>query len=409
MKTKAKWTFMVYMAGDNTLSSAGDVDLKEMRKVGSTTAVNIVAQFDNAGNSGTMRYLILKGGENEPSVKLNETDCGSPDVLNDFISWAALTYPAERYALILWSHGNGWQPTELDRIAMGVKSPQYNSRELARRSSSSAGKIFFRTTWKQVFRLPSPAMRAICVDDGSGHSLDTVELGNVLESANQVLGQPIDLLGMDACLMCNLEVAYQVRSHVKYIVGSEESEPNNGWPYDKVLQKLVDHPDLHTSELALHIVDSYVKSYQDIDFPDPVTQAALDLSRIDNVTKPLDRLARLLIEKMKTVKIKIRDAQFESAHFYDNTLWDIADFSEQLVKHSRDKDLVVAVSDLNSVLNPDPMGFIISENHFGSAVSRCKGLSIYLPMLTDVSRSYSELRFAQQHLWAEMLKAYHIR
>lgn len=399
---------MVYMAGDNTLSSAGDVDLKEMRKVGSTTDVNIVAQFDNAGNRGTRRYLIHKGGENELTVKLNETDCGSPDVLGDFISWAALTYPAERYALILWSHGNGWQPTELDRIAMAVKSPHYNSRELARRSSSSSGKIFFRTTWKQVFRLPSPAVRAICVDDGSGHSLDTIELGKVLKAAKKVLGQPIDLLGMDACLMSNLEVAYQAKPYVRYIVASEESEPADGWPYDKVLRKLVDFPDLTTAILAKHIVDSYIKSYKDIDFPDPVTQAALDLSRIDNVTEPLNGLANLLIGKMKNLKTKIRDAQFESAHFYDNTLWDIADFSEQLAKRSRDKDLGQAVKDLNRALKPDPAGFIISENHFGVTVDRCKGLSIYLPMLTVVSKSYSELKFAKQHRWAEMLKTYHM-
>ena len=31
----SKWTFMVYMAGDNNLSSAGEEDLREMRRVGS--------------------------------------------------------------------------------------------------------------------------------------------------------------------------------------------------------------------------------------------------------------------------------------------------------------------------------------------------------------------------------------
>jgi len=153
MRTKAKWTFMVYMAGDNSLSSAGDVDLREMRTVGSNTDVNIVVQFDNAGNSGTNRYLIRHDGLDEPTIFLNETDSGSPNVLGDFISWTAQTYRAERYALILWSHGNGWQPTELDRIAKSVASPQYNSRELANRSSST-GKTFFRTTWERLFQLP---------------------------------------------------------------------------------------------------------------------------------------------------------------------------------------------------------------------------------------------------------------
>ncbi len=55
---KAKWTFMVYLAGDNNLSTAGDNDLEEMRQVGSTNDVNIVVEFDNAGSLGTNRYRI---------------------------------------------------------------------------------------------------------------------------------------------------------------------------------------------------------------------------------------------------------------------------------------------------------------------------------------------------------------
>ena len=46
---------MVYMAGDNNLSTAGDADLKEMRQVGSNDRVNVLVEFDNAGNQGTRR------------------------------------------------------------------------------------------------------------------------------------------------------------------------------------------------------------------------------------------------------------------------------------------------------------------------------------------------------------------
>src|SRR5690606_38228930 len=98
MKPEAKWTFMVYMAGDNNLSDAGDTDLEEMMKVGSNENVNVVVEFDNAGELGTNRYLIQKGSENEPVESLGETDCGDPEVLNNFISWTVDRYPAERYA-----------------------------------------------------------------------------------------------------------------------------------------------------------------------------------------------------------------------------------------------------------------------------------------------------------------------
>jgi len=77
MATEAKWTFLVYMAGDNSLSEAGYEDLREMRTVGSTPEVNIVAQFDNAGDEATKRYYIKKEGE-DTVESLGETDSGDP-------------------------------------------------------------------------------------------------------------------------------------------------------------------------------------------------------------------------------------------------------------------------------------------------------------------------------------------
>jgi len=47
-------TLTVYLAGDNNLSDAGDQDLEEMRSVGSTDEINIVVEFDNAGNAASL-------------------------------------------------------------------------------------------------------------------------------------------------------------------------------------------------------------------------------------------------------------------------------------------------------------------------------------------------------------------
>ena len=44
MEKKAKWTFMVYLAGDNDLSTAGEKDIGEMRSVGSSPDVNVIAK-----------------------------------------------------------------------------------------------------------------------------------------------------------------------------------------------------------------------------------------------------------------------------------------------------------------------------------------------------------------------------
>ena len=106
----AAWTFMVYLAGDNNLAAAGEADLGEMRKVGSSDDVNVVAQFDNAASGGSKRFHLQKGGAGESVQDLGPTDSGDPGVLLDFVDWAVGKFPAQQYALVLWNHGGGWAP-----------------------------------------------------------------------------------------------------------------------------------------------------------------------------------------------------------------------------------------------------------------------------------------------------------
>lgn len=411
VEDKAKWTFMVYLAGDNNLSGAGEKDLGEMRTVGSTAEVNIVAEFDRIGEaSETKRYHIQKNGTGERVESLGETDCGDPNVLLDFVKWAVQEYPAERYALVLWNHGGGWEPAEIDRIARSVRTPNYYGREATERKASALGRAFFRTTWEKILSLQAVDERAICSDDGSGHSLDTIELGNVLAQAVQVMGQPLDLLGMDACLMSNLEVAYQSQPCVKYIVASEENEPNDGWPYDRVLRFLVDNPAVETSDLAAHIAKTYVQSYVERNHNGPVTLAALDLSQVDVLTGPLDALSDALIPRMAAAKYELGEALYAtSASFWRGTLWDVAHFCEELARQTEDEATRQAALKVKAALQPESDAFVIAEAHSGQKVKHCGGTTVYLPprILHQVSRYYGELEFAKKHRWANMLKTYH--
>jgi hypothetical protein len=408
MAQKTAWTVLVFMAGDNNLSTAGDCDLEEMRRVGSSEHVNLLVEFDNAGDAGTRRIYVGKNGVNETIQTLGETDSGSPEVLSSFISWAAENYPADRYALILWNHGGGWAPTEVDRIARSVDSPGYNEREITERSSSSLGRVFFRSSLEQVFGLAGANERAICSDDGSGHSLDTIELGKVIAQGAETIGQAFDLLGMDACLMSNLEVAYQLRNHVRYVVASEETEPGDGWPYERILGRLISNPGILAEEIAQHIVTDYISSYIERDHSGNVTQTALNLDRISAITGPLDDFAGQLATAMPTMFPKVWQAQRRSARFAQNTLWDLGQFCQVLEQYSPDTGVGKAAQAVWSVLEPGVGNFVLAESHRGNKVQHCRGVSIYLvPPITKISRYYNELDFAQSHNWAGMLEAYH--
>ena len=412
MTTKAKWTFMLYLAGDNNLSLAGETDIGEMRKVGSTKDVNVIVEFDRAGaNHETKRYRIEKGGAHEREMSLGETDSGDPKVLQSFVDWAAREYPADRYALVLWNHGGGWVPDDLDSIARSVGTKDYNLREARDRAArSTMNRVLFRTTVAALMRRPTALERAICCDDGSLHSIDTVELGKVLSYAAKKLGKPLDLLGMDACLMSNLEVAYQAKAYVKYIVASEENEPNNGWPYDSIFAKLVADPTMPTVSLAKHIVQDYAKSYAACGFTGPVTQSALDLANIGKLTKPLDELSKLLVQRMAAAKYELGEALFHTkGQFYDGTLWDVAEVCAQLASGTADNATRKGAAAVLAALHPKSNLLVRAQGHLGSKVKKCGGLSVYLPprAVHGVSKHYAKVAFAKDHQWDEMLAAYH--
>lgn len=398
---------MVFMAGDNDLSSAGDADLAEMRVAGSTDSVAVVVEFDNAGTDGTRRLRIEADGTGEQPVSLGETDSGSPETVVDFVRWAVGLYPAERYALVLWNHGSGWEPSEIDRIARSVHSPGYSSREMSERASSRLGRAFFRTTVEKIMSLPTASERAICSDDGTGHSLDTIELANVLRSVVELTGRRIDLLGFDACLMSNLEVAYEVRPFVRHMVASEENEPNQGWPYDLILGELTTNPGMEPPELASAIVRHYDEWYAALGHSGPITQAALDLDRLDSLTVPLDAWAEVATRELPALAGSVWKAQRASARFWGSTLWDLTHFIEEMRDALPPDQLADRSADVLTALAVGA-GPVIAEAHRGEDVARCGGISAYLlPPLSPLSPFYSDLAFARERSWYGFLQAYH--
>ena len=185
----------------------------------------------------------------------------------DFIRWAHKKAPAERYALVIWNHGSGWDPLDFDELYTHVKGAGVTPRELGARAASQLGRSLFTPTLETALTLPTAGARAIASDDGTGHSLDTIELGNVLAKTRKLLGQPLDLLGMDACLMSCLEVAFQSAGDVRAIVSSEELEPGDGWPYDTILADLRSKPAMDGAALGRVVVKRYIESYKDAHGP----------------------------------------------------------------------------------------------------------------------------------------------
>ena len=381
---QAKWTFMVYMAGDNNLDGAALRDIAEMAKVGSTKDVHILVQLDRLDDQKTRRFRITAGGgfKKDCIESFGETNTGDPQVLYGFVKWAADNYPADRYALILWNHGSGWWEDAKGRVA------------------GPAGRRPHRPLFRHTF---PQTHRSICYDDTSGgDALDNRELRVVLAGICSLLGRKIDLLGMDACLMNMVEVAYQLRDSVQVIVGSEIEEPFDGWPYAEILTRLANRPRQDAATFACWIVKSYLASYQGKG--ETVTQSALDAGRVSDLVTKLDAMSAALVASLDTDLKLVMNAWRRSPRFYDDNYIDLLCFAKNL-RTKTGPDLRAAAEALITALKPSKGRLILSQGKLGKEVRGTGGLSIYFPS-DRINPAYRDLDFCADCRWLAFLSRY---
>ena len=403
-----KWTLMVYLAGDNNLEDYGVKDLGEMATVGSSDHVAIVAQFDRMSDQRTRRYYISANRDLETNciAELPAVNTGDPSALLDFITWACQTYPAERHGLVLWNHGAGWKDEDIYRSAQRQGVVDRVTRGQVRGlASGRVSRAFFRTTLDRLVAEVVQNERAILFDDSSADFLDNMEMQSVLREAARQIGQPLDLLGFDACLMNMLEVHYQVRDLCHVVVGSQESEPGDGWPYDAILARLAADPDMTAEDLGRAIVQAYVAFYQ-THFPGlSVTQSAVRLAGIDTIVDALDGLARALVNSLadRGTQGLLFGALRSAQSFSDRDYVDLAHFCQLLARADDSGQVGAAAQQVADLLRGETSP-LVAEGHYGPEVTNARGLSIYLPVRI-LSPLYGQLEFAQQHSWDEFLDA----
>lgn len=239
---KAKWLVMAYVDGDDkALERDLMFDLNEMEMIGSTEDVIIVAQVDRyaggyAGDgnwSTTRRYLIQQDSDlnqiSSPMIEdLGELNMGDGQTLVDFVTWASNTYPAERYMLLMSDHGMGWPG--------GWSDPSPAGRN---RSNAPLG---------------SAMQDPIILLDEFGAALAQIQKNTNIDK--------LDIIGLDVCLMSQMEVLSTLEPYAQVVVASEETEPGVGWAYEAFLSLMVYNPDISTTEIAKNIVDSYLSADQ---------------------------------------------------------------------------------------------------------------------------------------------------
>ena len=200
-KTTWKRVVVVYIMGENSLSTYAQRDLNEIRSAMKTIpdSCQLVVFFDNSRNNEYPQILTFdKSGEK--TLFAYKTDPLSTDsaTLRQVLRTVTKESPADQYGLVMWSHGSGWLPQQ-PRYSIGVDN----------------GKNSFSNI---------------------GTEMEIPTLANILRQS----GERWAYVFFDACFMQTIEVAYELRNCVDWCIASPAEIPAEGAPYDEMLPTLFD-------------------------------------------------------------------------------------------------------------------------------------------------------------------------
>ncbi len=355
----ANWTIMVYLNADNNLERYGIKDFNEMENVGSSANVNIVVQFDRTpgydysnGNWTTCRRYLITQDEYPDSITseliedIGEVDMGDYNTLADFGKWAKSNYPANHYLLVIWNHGDGWEK--------GSSEP----------------------------------VKTVSYDASSGNEISIAN--GELAQALSMIGN-VDIIGFDACLMQMWEVMENVAPYASYMVGSEETEPLDGWDYTGFMRNLNLNPMMDPLTLGKSIVNNTYQS----------TLSVVALDQIRDLTLKIDTFAlELMRAKGEGYGDILKSVRSYLHHFADWAFIDLYNFADKIKSASVPEPL----KEVSSLVMASTKNAVKEVNN---SCPSAYGISIYHPSSPTYYKTlYDNLEVAKLTRWDEYLKGY---
>jgi len=430
-----KWLFMNFIAADCNLKEfqADNIDNQEL--VGSDANTHIVAMIDvgpevkaegaieerpdvegtevSEGDkaSGKPSIIDWKGcrtyyvTQDSTPKKLNspvveeqgmDVNMSKPETLTKFIVDTMAKFPSDHVALVLNDHGAGF----LGALA----------------------------------------------DDTQGGFMSTPQIRQALADAEKITGKRIDILGFDACLMAQTEVAHEFKDVAHYLLASEETEGGPGWTYSGMLkdtpkgtpsdnQALMDaiknvlaqkrktdgalqsnkampdsikmlqnamtkKIDVSPEEFCKIVVKVNEEHCKDIP-----TFSATDLTKVDDVTKASDELGKAILntDNKTAVKDAIMKAENYGGWQQPKPYADMRDLHHiaSLLEGIDDPKLKEAAKKVKKAIGEA----VVANETDKSQYPNSKGLSVYAP--TDkpggLGNKYEDLQFAKDTSWNEAM------
>jgi hypothetical protein len=349
------WTIAVFVSGDNNLEKYwGENSRLGLENIPASSGVKIVAVMDWVAENGTYLYEI-SGGVTTEVASFDEMNFGDGATFQWFLTEIDTRYPSDNLAVVGWDHGYAW--------------------------------------------------RYFSDDATSGDRITMPELQAAIEGA----GVFIDVLAFDACNMAAIEVVYQMSltNLVGILVGSEESIPLDGFPYDLMLTPLAEDPARTPEQLASDMVAGWGEFYGPETWAKTNCLSATDVFSVGSQSSVFEEWCGAMSDNLEA-----HEWDYKAALKAAYSAWatcehvDLGDLCVQLLADEAIGDVALreATSAVASVIESSVIAYWNAEE-----VSACTGLTLYWGLAGDwltYGEAYAEVAFAEDMGWWAFLDEY---
>lgn len=316
-------TVLVYMVGNNNLSYDASRNLEGIKKGYVPDNDNLLVYYHTPEQSP----LLLKIWKDESGAVQQDTayrfpsrNSSTAESLKSAMQVTGTMFPADEYGLFLWSHGTGWLP-----------QGHYNSKSFGYEE---------------------------------GEEIDIKQLVKAFPYR-------LSFVVFDACLMGGIEVVYQMKDSVDYVISSPAEILVDGFPYQNIMKHVYRNP----TDL-----ESVAREYFDFYNSRQGQMRSATISLVE--TAALDGLAQAAGEVFDKYREKL--ATFNRAgvqrYYRGDKAWfyDFGDFIMQLAGESDAAPVLDALDRAVIYKGTTPYFLEIPIDN-----QRFSGLSTYIPALPE--------------------------
>lgn len=244
---------LVYMAGDNSLGGYAWDNLDAMRRgMASAPAGGRTIAYVDTPDGNPRLVEVTASGTKTLHTWSGPHNSASAATVREVIGRVRTLAPADRYGLVLWSHGLAWMPSwatrYLTRSKARMAEPWPQTRHGGAASATAAS--FLPAAFSAAAFWPATKWFGQDTGESPAGYLDTEQLSEAIPSG------VFDWILFDACFMASAETLYALCDKAERIVCSPAEVIADGFPYAEIMAELLrPEPDLRA------VCESYYRHY----------------------------------------------------------------------------------------------------------------------------------------------------